>query len=601
LLNVAKRVSAPHFYLGRYCDDLFKAAFDTDGFAGGPAQEYANQMIRHYTESLKHGAKFIYQAMPRLLTVYMEMGDSDPEVIKLGSTSKRIRHEAITTPPVQQVDRLLKQIGKHLRDSLEALPHWQVSCSCRLLTSTDDVLSQWLVSLQQLVSRIAHANDSVFAFIELVLLKLLAFFPHPTFWAMVPVRNSAHSQRKNRCDTIFTKLPTDPETLLEAGKERIADAHKISRKGFRLVEQLLYMANYEPQSKDKEKDKESILKIDQHFPNLIKCMPCPLQIPLQSSLTVTLPAVTSESSGASNTKHRPFPKYLPTFKELENDVEIMSSLIRPKKFTCKSNLGQTYSFLCKPQDDLRKDARLMEFNSVINKLLKKDSESRKRGLHIRTYAVVPINEACGLIQWVSNTIGLRHILSRLYEAKGLGTYPAEVRQIYEHIRDDPNESANIFNTKVLPMFPPIFHEWFLEMFPEPSTWFTNRQAYARTTAVMSMVGFVLGLGDRHGENILYDATCGDTVHVDFNCLFDKGRTFEVSEKVPFRLTQNIVDGFGVMGVEGVFRRSAEVTMKILRANHEALMSVMESFVHDPLLEWSVKKSTKSKKVYIPRS
>ena len=38
---------------------------------------------------------------------------------------------------------------------------------------------------------------------------------------------------------------------------------------------------------------------------------------------------------------------------------------------------------------------------------------------------------------------------------------------------------------------------------------------------MSIVGNTLGLGDRHGENILLDSTCGDVVHVDFNCLFNK--------------------------------------------------------------------------------
>ena len=38
---------------------------------------------------------------------------------------------------------------------------------------------------------------------------------------------------------------------------------------------------------------------------------------------------------------------------------------------------------------------------------------------------------------------------------------------------------------------------------------------------MSIVGYILGLGDRHGENILLDSTNGDCVHVDFNCLFNK--------------------------------------------------------------------------------
>lgn len=59
------------------------------------------------------------------------------------------------------------------------------------------------------------------------------------------------------------------------------------------------------------------------------------------------------------------------------------------------------------------------------------------------------------------------------------------------------------------------------------------------------------LGDRHCENILLDTNNGDVVHVDFNCLFEKGKTLETPERVPFRLTQNVVDGFGVTGVEGL--------------------------------------------------
>lgn len=58
---------------------------------------------------------------------------------------------------------------------------------------------------------------------------------------------------------------------------------------------------------------------------------------------------------------------------------------------------------------------------------------------------------------------------------------------------------------------------------------------------MSIVGYILGLGDRHGENILFDSNNGDTVHVDFNCLFNKGEMFEVPEVVPFRLTHNMVN------------------------------------------------------------
>ena len=58
----------------------------------------------------------------------------------------------------------------------------------------------------------------------------------------------------------------------------------------------------------------------------------------------------------------------------------MSSLQKPRKITIVGSNGVKYYFLCKPKDDLRKDARLMEFASMINRLLKKDSEAIQRRL-----------------------------------------------------------------------------------------------------------------------------------------------------------------------------------------------------------------------------
>ena len=106
-----------------------------------------------------------------------------------------------------------------------------------------------------------------------------------------------------------------------------------------------------------------------------------------------------------------------------------------------------------------------------------------------------------------------------------------------------------------------------------------------------MVGHIVGLGDRHGENILLDTTNGDVVHVDFCMLFDKALALEVPERVPFRLTQNVIDGFGITGTEGVYRSGCEVALKVLRSNKETLLNVLDTFIHDPLVEW--KQSTKS--------
>ena len=100
-----------------------------------------------------------------------------------------------------------------------------------------------------------------------------------------------------------------------------------------------------------------------------------------------------------------------------------------------------------------------------------------------------------------------------------------------------------------------------------------------------MVGYVVGLGDRHTENILFDSTNGACVHVDFACMFNKGETLKIPERVPFRLTHNMVDAMGVSGYCGGYERTCCNTMRVLRANRDALMNVLETCVHDPLVEF----------------
>merc|ERR1719272_723768 len=102
-----------------------------------------------------------------------------------------------------------------------------------------------------------------------------------------------------------------------------------------------------------------------------------------------------------------------------------------------------------------------------------------------------------------------------------------------------------------------------------------------------MIGMAVGLGDRHLENILVDSTTGSVMHVDFGCLFDHGLNLETPERVPFRLTQNILHTMGPCGgTDGVFRRVCELTLEQLRHHREPLLNVLSTMRHDPLVEWN---------------
>lgn len=57
--------------------------------------------------------------------------------------------------------------------------------------------------------------------------------------------------------------------------------------------------------------------------------------------------------------------------------------------------------------------------------------------------------------------------------------------------------------------------------------------------------------------------------------FEQGKILRYPETVPFRLTRDLVDGMGVTGVEGVYRRCCEKTMEVMRGSQEALITILE--------------------------
>lgn len=83
---------------------------------------------------------------------------------------------------------------------------------------------------------------------------------------------------------------------------------------------------------------------------------------------------------------------------------------------------------------------------------------------------------------------------------------------------------------------PVLGSWMADHFPNPELWYEARINFIRSSAIWSMIGYVIGLGDRHGDNILIHNHTGEVTHVDFDCIFEKGARLKIPEIVPFRLT-----------------------------------------------------------------
>ncbi|CBZ51739.1 phosphatidylinositol 3-and 4-kinase domain-containing protein [Neospora caninum Liverpool] len=288
--------------------------------------------------------------------------------------------------------------------------------------------------------------------------------------------------------------------------------------------------------------------------------------------------------------------------------------------------------------------RTMDLAENVNALLAHDPACRAKNLRVRlssclllrpfglrflrTFSVVTLSEVTGMIEWVGGLTTLRRCVSSLYSESlpDFAQRSSEVRRRRDvkekkkkrsqramctccsdsllvllfvskffrafqraQERRDHQECYRVFTQLGLGRLPPVMQRLFFHWFNEdPARWYCARQNYAHTLALWSTFGFIIGLGDRyaqHGENILVDTADGSVMHVDFDCLLEKGRTLPVPEVVPFRLTQNLVSCLGVTGVEGPFKVAAVEAMNVARQNREILMSILMNFVYDPLVEW----------------
>ncbi|SGZ26417.1 BQ5605_C024g09910 [Microbotryum silenes-dioicae] len=296
------------------------------------------------------------------------------------------------------------------------------------------------------------------------------------------------------------------------------------------------------------------------------------------------------------------PGTFPTIQRYSPTFTTAGGINLPKIVKCIGSDGKEFKQLLKGNDDIRQDAVMEQVFALCNNILKRDEATRRRKLLIRTYKVVPLQNATGLIEFVANTELLKTKLEQYYDRLRQKRDPGMITP-----REGSNELATVRGKaymrcaappeindqlaakfrEVLPRIPPMMRHVFLEHHKVPSLWFEYRLNYSRSVATTSIIGYIVGLGDRHCSNLLMDKVRGEIVTIDLGIAFDQGKRLPIPETVPFRLTQNIVDGLGMSGVDGVFRRCSEETLRVLRLQSNVLLTVLEVLKHDPLQRWAV--------------
>lgn len=394
--------------------------------------ELLKEVMNNYGHSMMYGFKFIYQSMPRMLSIWL-----DYTVDKHGDTKS-----------AAELTRLASIFS-------EQLPPFM-----------------YFTAFSQLVSRICHPNQDVYNVLKTILVKLILAFPQQCLWMILCVLKSSYASREKRCAMVlgdqrlnvatFPKLISDFNALAV----RLID---LTKAGIKKGVTTTTVSALTP-------DLPRIIS-DSSFSKII--------IPCQRFMQPIMPSSLDKDKPVNS--HAPFPNQMAYIEGVAEEVRVLQSLQKPRRINFLASDGSSYNFLLKPRDDLRRDFRLMEFNGVVKHYLGQDLEARERRLDIRTYSVLPLNEEYGIIEWLDNLQTFRLILAQLYRQKKMGISNAELQAYYAE-GTLAQQKAKDRHMQVSKKFPPVFDEWFKMNFTTAYNWYLARSAYVRTCAVMSIVG-----------------------------------------------------------------------------------------------------------------
>jgi len=269
-------------------------------------------------------------------------------------------------------------------------------------------------------------------------------------------------------------------------------------------------------------------------------------------------------------------------------VSVITSKQRPRKISIYGSNGKTYTFLLKGHEDLRQDERVMQLFGLMNALLASTPTTNQANLRIRRYAVLPLSNNSGLIGWVPNSDTIQKLVSAYREARMIP--PLLEKKMMKAIPDYDKlpliHKLEVFQGVLACTQGQDLCKMLWLQSQNSEVWLDRRTTYTRSLAVMSIAGYILGLGDRHLNNIMIEQHTGRVVHIDFGDCFEVASTrSKYPEKVPFRLTRMLVNAMEVSGIEGTYRSTCEKVMIVLRESRASLMALLEAFIHDPLISW----------------
>ncbi|KAM9930859.1 hypothetical protein OXX80_009265 [Metschnikowia pulcherrima] len=251
-------------------------------------------------------------------------------------------------------------------------------------------------------------------------------------------------------------------------------------------------------------------------------------------------------------------------------------------FGLKKNYGR-YPLMFKIGDDLRQDQLVIQIINLMDQLLKNENLNLK----LTPYKILATSPVAGLIQFIPNET-LDSVLSRSYadadtsaqgrESRSRGSAESAQRngiltylQLHSRLMDrDDADEGSILGVKKNALAQQNPQQAIVSDLGVSTQVMEN---YVKSCAGYCVITYILGVGDRHLDNLLLSPN-GKFWHADFGYILGRDpKPFPPMMKLPIQ----VIDGMGGMNHENfnIFKSYCFITYTTLRRNSNLILNLFQ--------------------------
>ena len=534
----------------------FKFAKALERINSDPDVQTQAKIVEQYLLACKYGHNYISQSLPRALRIWLQ-NCKRANISQQGTVDNLGLSMSLSNSsnqPMKNFPEYFKKINQNVENTLVQIEPYKL-----------------VTVVQFLVSRLEIADEAATNIMCIALSRIAAQFPYQSVWWLLPLKYFSYQRAS---ENLKAKKSERALLIMSYVKKLNFESWKIINDAEVFYRALLEFGF----NKDSNSVPDTLLR---DLKSNCVIVPC------KRFLSAKMPD-RKENVGSDYNPYHKNPHFI---VKLDSKVSIMASKERPKKITfiCRYQEGGEYKsklvpFLLKnePKGDVRKESRTIEMVHFMNEILRKSGLTSGHKLKMKTFSIIPLCGRSGLCEWVEDTDTIKRIVEGIWKMQNIPHSLEDLKYTAEI--EDNKLKPKIFQT--LNKLKPVFQEYFWDNSASSDEWYDAVINYTKSTAVWSAFGYFIGLGDRHCDNILLHKLSGKVIHIDFDCIFHKGKHLPVPEIIEFRLTKNIEAPFGPFKSYGLFKYYFKLVLKAINRRITDLMEALDSFIYDPLIERS---------------